>query len=209
MRTVFVNPSASMMNPRRKRRKHGRKRRRNIQMPSVSNPRKARRGRRRRTSVVRKGYPLTVRSNAGIVPFVSNPLIMDNPRRRHGRKRRRNPMMNLSTLSVNKVINKSITYGGGAAIGAAVNILGLRRISNDWMRNGARLAVAVVGAALMPGELGASYAGATLYPLMAELALMTKLVQPATTPEADLSEISDALDELDEMYVADDDEDLF
>lgn len=209
MRTVFVNPSASMMSNPRRRRKHSRKRRRNVQMPAVSNPRKRRRGRRRRTSVVRKGYPLTVRSNAGIVPFVSNPLIM-NPRRRGGhRRRRRNPMMNLSTLSVNKVVSKSITYGSGAAIGAAVNILGLRRIQNDWMRNGVRLGVAVIGAVLMPGELGAAYAGSTLYPLMAELALMTKLVQPATTPEADLSEISDALDELDEMYVADDDDDLW
>jgi hypothetical protein len=203
MRTVFVNPSASMQNPRRKRR-----RRKNISMPSISNPRR-KRGRKKRSVKVSKGYPVMVRSNAGIVPFVSNPLIMDNPRRSRGRRRRKNPLMGLSTLSVNKFVSKTLTYGGGAAIGAGVNILGLRRIKNDWLRNGIRVGVAVIGAAVMPGELGAAYAGSTLYPLFAEVALLTKLVQPATTPEADLSEISDALDELDEMYVADDDDELF
>jgi len=211
MRTVFVNPSASMMtNPRRRRRK------RNVSLsnnPYFPKKRKKRgRGRKRRSAKVSRGYPLTVRSNAGIAPFIQNPLILDNPRRKKSR-RRRNPMMNLSSLTMNKVLSKTLTYGGGAAAGAAINILGLRRIQNDWVRNGVRIGAAVIGAALMPGEMGAAYAGATLYPAMAELALLTNLIQPAGTPtEADLSEISadleDVLDELD-IDGDDDNEDLF
>lgn len=210
MRTMFVNPSASMSNPRR-RRKRSRRRRRNVDLSAAANPRRRRRGRRRRSARVSRGYPLTVRSNAGIVPFTSNPLILDNPRRR-SRRRRNNPMANLSKLSLNNVLSKTVKYGGGAAAGAALNILGLRRIQNDWIRNGVRIGAAVVGAALVPGEIGAAYAGATLYPLFAEVALLTKLVQPAGAPtEADLSEISaDLEDVLDELDIdGDDDDDIW
>ncbi len=210
MRTMFVNPSASMSNPRRRRKRS--RRRRNVDISAAANPRRRRRGRKRRSARVSRGYPLTVRSNAGIAPFVSNPLILDNPRRRKSR-RRHNPMMGLSKLNLNTFLSKTVSYGGGAAAGAALNILGLRRIQNDWIRNGVRIGSAVVGAALLPGDIGAAYAGATLYPLFAEVALLTKLVQPAGAPtEADLSEISadleDVLDELD-IDGDDDDDDIF
>ena len=195
MRTVFVNPSPSMMyvNPKKKKR------------------RKPKAARRRTITVTRtkKGLRTRVRRNAGITPFIqANPMIMDNPRRR--RRRRRNPGLGgLATLSVNSVMKNTVTFGGGAAVGAGVNILALRRIENKWMRNGARIAAAVVGAAMMPGQFGAAYAGSTLYPLMAELALMTNLVAPAAT-EADLMEVAaDLEDVLDDMDDDDDDDDLF
>jgi hypothetical protein len=164
--------------------------------------RKPKTARRRTITVTRtkRGLTTRVRRNAGITSFIQpNPMIMDNPRRR--RRRRRNPGLGgLATLSVNSVMKKTITFGGGAAVGAGVNILAIRRIQNMWLRNGARIAAAVVGAAMMPGEFGAAYAGSTLYPLMAELALMTKLVAPAAT-EADLMEVAadleDALDDMD------------
>lgn len=195
MRTVFVNPSPSMMYVNPKKRKKAR--------------RKPRAAKRRVVTVTRtkRGLRTRVRRNAGITPFIqANPMIMDNPRRK--RRRRRNPGLGgLATLSVNGIVKKSITFGGGAAVGAGLNILALRRVQNMYLRNGLRIAAAVVGAAMMPGEFGAAYAGSTLYPLMAELALMTKLVAPAAT-EADLMEVAadleDALDDMDS-----DDEDLF
>ncbi len=203
MRTIFVNPSPSMMNPRRRRR-----RRHNI---TLSNPRK--RKKRARSQIyrsykapakiyVRKNRP---RRNAGIAPFVSgNPLIMDNPRRRR-RKGRRNPNFSLKSMGENVLL-----YGGGSAMGAALNILGLRRIENDWLRNGARIAAAILGGVLIKGSMGAAMAGATLYPTFAELALMTNLVSggtPVQGTDADLNELAaDLQDVLDE--IEDDDDDL-
>lgn len=187
--TVFVNPSKPR---RRRRRKTTRRRRRNVQMKS--NPRRKRRRRR----------------NAGITPFVqprnANPLILQNPRRR--RKRRTNPKMNLNTI-----FNKILTYSGGSAIGAGANILAIRRIENDWLRNGTRVAAAVLGGMFLRGEMGAAMAGATLYPLFAEIALMTELVGGGGT-EADLHELAAdleaALNEIDtEEYEADHPEYMF
>lgn len=182
MRTVFVNPSASFSNPRKRR--------------------------RRRAKAVRRAAPRRRRRrNAGITPFVSsarrhNPLILENPRRR---RRRRNP--GFAGMNLNKMVSSGINYLGGAGIGAAANIFGLRRIENDWARNGARLGVAIIGAPFL-GDLGGPMAGATLYPLFAELALMLKLVQPAEATEADLTELAaDLEDVLDELE--DEDEELF
>lgn len=190
MRTVFVNPSSMMVNPRRKRRK--------ARKAKMANPK---RGRRRRTTRVSKGYPITVRANAGIAPFVQNPMIVPNRSRRRARKR--NP--GLAGLTQPKiVIKKVLTYGGGSAVGAGLNIFALRRVENDYMRNGLRVLAAVLGSAFLPGEFGAAMAGSTLYPFFAELALMSKLISAPAT-EVDLSEISADLEDL----MDDDNEELF
>ena len=125
----------------------------------VANPRM-----RKRRSTRRR------RRNAGIRPFVaqSNPLILQNPRR--SRRRRRNPAPNFKTF-----FNKSLVYSGGAAIGAGANILALRHIENDWMRNGARLVSALAAGHFLKGDMGAAASGALLYPMFAELALMANL----------------------------------
>jgi hypothetical protein len=164
MKTLFMNPSGRISSKRgaafKMPRKYRRKSRKNS-TPRMSNPRKRRRRSRRR--------------NAGIRPFVaqSNPLILQNPRRR--RSRRRNPSLNFKGL-----LNKGLTYTGGAAVGAAANILVIRRIENDWLRNGLRVAGAVAAGALLKGEMGAAAAGATLYPMFAELAIMFNLTGAPT-----------------------------
>lgn len=167
MRTVFVNPS-------RKSRRRGRGRRRfsfsgkgRFRNPTAGGSlvkayekglaagAKANPSRRRR------------RRNAGVAPFLaqSNPLILENPRRR--RRHRRNP-----DFSIKGMFDKVITTGGGAAIGAAANILALNKIENVWARNGARLAAAVGASILIPSSgMGAAAGGALLYPLMQEIAM--------------------------------------
>lgn len=197
MRTVFVNPSASFSNPRRRKRRVKRRvKRRNV---TLANP--AKRRKRRRYRSTKPG--VYVRKNAGITPFVRNPLILDNPRRR--RKKRRNPDFSMKGMASNLM-----SFGGGSAIGAGINILGLRRIENDWVRNGARIAAAIIGAAFLKGSFGGAMAGATLYPAWAELALMANLVSgtPAVTSTgADLSDLAaDLQDVLDEIDDDDDDE---
>jgi len=185
---VFVNPS---------RKRSRRKSRRRARKPAARHYRRPTRRVRRRSR----------RRNAGIAPFVQrNPLILENPRRR--RRSRRNPL-SLSGLNLNKFISKSVTYGSGSAIGAAVNILALRKIENDYMRNGARVVAACLAGAFMPGDMGAAAAGATLYPLFAELALAFKLVEGPVATSADLSDLSaDLQDIVDEMGDGDDTDDV-
>lgn len=190
-RTVFVNPSA--FGRRRKRRKHrtSRRRRRNVQLAPVSNPRRRRRRSRRR--------------NAGIAPFVSNPLIMSNPPRR--RRRRSNP---LAGLNFNNLLQKTMTYGGGAAIAVAGNALVLNRVDNVWARNGARIGAAVVGGSMLKGEMGAAFAGAMYYPVIQELAAHILGKSTVTGTEADMdvlaADLEDIMDELDSSDLQDDDE---
>ncbi len=181
MATVFVNPTK----PRR------RKKRRNVQMAKRRSPRKRVTRRRRRR-------------NAGVTSFVqpraNNPLILQNPRRR----KRRNP----AKLNLNTMMTKVLTYSGGSAVGAGINILAIRRIENVWMRNGARVAAAVLGGNFLKGEMGAAMAGATLYPLFAEVALQFNLVpgMEGEDTEADLEELAADLEaalddiDLDEQY---------
>lgn len=171
-------------------------------------PRRRRRHRRRPTS--RHAAPRRRRRtyrrrrrNAGIAPFVSqqNPLILSNPRRR--RARRRNPKLNLKHIMQNL-----LTYVGGGALGYGVNQFGLSQIPNDWLRRGAQAGTAVVGAYFMRGELGAAFAGATMYPLIADLAMFTGLVAVPTS--AELDELSADLEAAleadlgdDELYIDD------
>ena len=193
MRTVFVNPSPSMSNPRRKRRKG----------------KKHSRGKRRS------------RRNAGITSFVSsarNPLILSNPRHRV-KRRRRNPNP-LAGLNLKSLLSKGLTYGGGAAVAVGANTLFLNGVSNFYARNGARFAGAVVSTMLLKGELGAAAAGGMFYPLMQELA--AKFLGKGTGVSgfeadleglaADLEDVMDDLDESDlsddEMYVEADEEDI-
>ena len=188
-RTVFVNPSA--FGRRRKRRKTGaRRRRRNVSLAPVSNPRRRRRRSRRR--------------NAGIAPFVANPLIMGNPRRR---RRRSNP---LAGLNFNNLLTKTMTFGGGAAISVAANAFILNRVDNVWARNGARIAGAVIGGNMLKGELGAAFAGAMYYPVVQELAAHILGKGTVTGTEADMdvlaADLEDIMDELDSSDLQDDDE---
>lgn len=180
MRTVFVNPS----------RRRGRKK-----------SRKSRKSRRKSRKVMR--FSGTVRRNAGITPFVSNPLILSpNPRRR---RRARNP---LAGLNLKSVVTRGLTYGGGAAIAVGANTLLLNGVSNFWMRNGARFAGAVGAALFLKGDLGAATAGGMFYPLMQEMA--AKVLGTSTATEADLeglaADLEDVMDDLDESDLSDDDD---
>jgi hypothetical protein len=100
-------------------------------------------------------------------------------------------------MNTKGLFNKLLTYSGGSAVGAGLNILALRRIDNDWMRNGARVVAAVMGGMFLKGEMGAAMAGATLYPAFAELALMSGLVPGgAGGTEADLNELAADLEDV-------------
>lgn len=186
-RTVFVNPSAF---GRKRRRRSAKRRRRNVQL--APNPRRRSRRRRRR--------------NAGITPFVSNPMIMANPRRR---RRRRNP---LASLNFSNILGKSISYGGGAAIAVAANTLVINRVDNVWARNAARVLGAVLGGAILGGELGAATAGGMFYPVIQELSahLLGTGGAAASGTEADMdvlaADLEDIMDELDSSDLQDDDE---
>lgn len=190
MRALFVNPT--------KRRKKVRRRRKAPMARTRTRRRVSRRAapvRRRRTTRRRR------RRNAGIVPFVQNPLILNNPRRR----RRSNPRLR---LSVQQIAGDVLAYGGGSAIGAAVNIMGINRIENVWARNGTRIGAAVL-AGMLPAlmgtrgrameKAGAAAAGALMYPVWQEVAL--QLLAPpvaAAETEADLdmlaADLESALD---------------
>lgn len=109
------------------------------------------------------------------------------------------------------MFTETAIYFGGGTLGYAVNQFGLSQISNDWGRRASQVLVATAGAYLMKGgSLGASFAGATLYPLIADLAMYTGLVAVPTSD--DLLELSadleDALEleadlEDDELYIDD------
>jgi hypothetical protein len=183
MRTTFVNP---LVRRRRKRK---------------SNPKRRRRSYHRRR-----------RSNAGIVPFIQknprrryyrrrNPLILENPRRR----RRRNAGGGLtSALNLKNVGAKLLAFGGGSAIGTAANIFAINKLDNVWLRNGVRLAVAVIAPNVIKGDMGAAISGSILYPMWQEVAM--RFLAPAaaggadTATEADLdalqADLEDVLDEI-------------
>lgn len=195
MKTVFVNPTHRT---RRKRSAPKRKRakRRNVSM--ASNPRRRRTYARKRPAA-RRPRRRARRRNAGITSFVpqSNPLILSNPR---SRTRRRNP----PKLNLKRVMDKMLTYGGGGALGYAVNQYGLSMIPNDWLRRAAQVATAVAGSMVLKGELGTAFAGSTMYPLMADIAMYTGLVGVPT--DADLNELAADLNELgdsEELYIDD------
>lgn len=165
----------------------------------MANPRR----RRRRAAPRRRRTYRRRRRNAGIAPFTAsqrNPLILSNPRRR----RRRNPKMNLK-----KILNDTMVFMGGGALGYGVTQFGLSQIQNDWVRRGAQVATAVAGSMFLKGNLGASMAGAVMYPLIADLAMYTGLVAIPTS--ADLDELSADLEgalleaslEDDELYIDD------
>ncbi len=143
MRTVFVNP-ASRRRTRKRRRSHGR--------------------RSKRKAYHFKGakFSGTVRRNAGIVPFVQNPMILSNPRRR---RRRRNPSQ--------AILQDLGWIFGGTIGGAALNRLAFNHMTNFYARNGAR----VVSAALLAymggrNPLTAAAAGATLAPLIPDVEML-------------------------------------
>ena len=173
MRTMFVNPRrrpkrrhAKKRNPRKTVRRIARRR------PVKRNTRKAHtkmkmNPRRRRSHKARRRNPM-----APFVRSLNNPLILRNPRAI--RRRRRNPGLN---LSIKSILDKSLSYGGGSALGAGINIIGLSKIENTWFRNGARLGVAVLGGSFLKGDLGAAMAGATLYPMWQEIALFLSLIE--------------------------------
>jgi hypothetical protein len=142
--------------------------------------------RRRRRSTRRRR-----RRNAGITPFVAgNPYILSNPPRR---RRRRNPNGLARQFTVKRIMDNTLTYGGGAALGTAANLFALNAIEGDWIRNGARYAVAVFGGQMLGKDMGAAFAGATLYPLLTELAAMLNL--PVGT-EADLDVLAADLEDI-------------
>ncbi len=199
-RTVFVNPSFE--NPRRKRRKKGRK----------SRGRRSYKGRRRGRKAVYRGT-MVLRRNAGITPFVQNPLILSNPRRR--RARRKNP---LSMPSAKNIFENVLSTGGGAIAALTVNTVGLSRIDNKWLRRGSQLGTAAIGGALISQKssaMGAAFAGAAFVPLLQDLAadlLGIGVAAGVSSKEADLdalaADLEDVLEEMgdDEDELGDDDD---
>ena len=192
-KTVFVNPSK----PRRRRKRNGGAApgagltvREAFQMGrATANPAKKRKRRR----------------NAGIAPFVKNPLILSNPRRR--RARRKNP---LKLPNFKSALTKGVSQAGGAGIALAGNAFVLSRIQNAWMRRGSQFAAAVIGGALIGNQspnMGNAFAGAMMYPLMQDLAsdlLGIGVAAGATAyaTEADLdalaADLEDVMDEMDD-----------
>lgn len=169
---MFVNPS-----PRKKRRKSSTRRR----ARAASRP-KARKVRHR-----------SRRRNAGITPFIqSNPMIIRNPKRRSSsRKRRRNPDFRIKPMLMN-----TVQMVGGAGVGAGVNLLALRRVTNPWLRNGLRVALAAACGAVFQNTFGGATGGALLYPTMTELAIMSNIMGEATATEADINELSADIEDL-------------
>lgn len=202
-RTVFVNPSFE--NPRRRRK--GKKRRGKARS----------RGRARRSRARKPTYrgSIVIRRNAGIAPFVQNPLILSNPRRRR-RVRRSNP---LALPSLKGALDALLAGGGGAGVALAVNMMGTSRIDHPWLRRGAQAGAAVIGGALLAGKsqnLGAAYTGAMMMPLVQDLAadlLGIGVAAGATAKEADLdalaADLEDVLDDMsdeDSFDLSDDDD---
>lgn len=194
-RTLFVNP---FTNPRRRKRKR----------------KAAKRSHRRKA----KGYRLLRKRvytrNAGISPFVQNPLILSNPRRRH---RRRNPSARAG-LSLNKLLNSLLTGAAGAGTALTVNTVALNKIANPWFRRGAQAGAAVVGGALIASKspaMGGAYTGAQLYPLVQDLAADLLGIGGAAVAatEADIdalaADLEDVMDEMDEGGFGEDDEDVW
>jgi hypothetical protein len=179
MKTVFVNPSRS------------RRRRRRRPVAAAAPRRRRRRVHRRR------------RRNAGITPFVQNPMIMENPRRR--RRHRRNPSMKSSVMDFAWLL-------AGTVGGAALNRLGLSHVNNFYARNGARVGAAAV-LAYFGGKspMTAAAAGATLAPIVAEIEMQMASSTTATKNprelaaelsallEADLSDDADGLEDGDDL----------
>lgn len=196
-RTVFVNPS--FMNPRRKRRKKSNPGSSMTVREAFALGKASKNPKRRKSRGKRR------RRNAGIAPFVRNPLIMSNPPRR--RRRKRNPM---DSLDLKTIVNKSLTFAGGAGIAVVTNAFVLNRVDNFWARNAARLGLGVVGAAYIPNrELGAAAAGAMFYPLIQELMAKVLGQSAVTGTEADMdvlaADLEDIMDDLDESDLSDDD----
>jgi len=223
MRTILVNPSRRRHRKRRKnapkpwaklysnnyyagltkqvrpkRKRRGASRPKNAKLMSYKDVAKALKN--RPTS---KGNPHMKRRrrrhNAGITPFImSNPMSrFSNPRHSLTRRKRRNPSLSIPSLSLTRIVKKSITYGSGAAIGTGSNIFVLNKIVNPWLRNGARVLVGCMGAPMLGGELGAAAAGALFAPLVTDLAVMLNL--PGIATEADLeADLQDLLDDMDE-----------
>lgn len=186
MRTLFINPG----NPRHKPRRRTKTKRRNIQIK----PNAYEKGLAQGIKLANKNPKRKKRSrrNAGVTAFVKqpNPLILNNPPRRRRRRRNARPALTLRSFATDM-----LSYGGGSAIGASLNIFGLNKIEDMWFRNGARLGLAFLSGALLRGELGAAAAGSTLYPVWQEIAL--QLLAPTEGDlEADLDTLAADLEDI-------------
>ena len=194
-RTMFVNPSL-FSNPAKKHKK-GRK--------GSKRKRAGKKGRRRaaKKTTRRCVKYRVVRRNAGITPFIQNPLILSNPRRR---RRRRNPSFSMGSLK--SVLSECLTDGAGAAAALGVSAFGTNRIASPLYRRGAQVLAAVVGGAAVGSyskNLGRSFRSAMFFPLVQDLAvdlLGTSIAVSATAKEADVdalaADLEDVLDDMSE-----------
>lgn len=141
--------------------------------------------RRRRA---KRSHRRSKRRNAGITPF-----IQANPRRRSLSRRRRSS--NPSFPSMQTMWRKSLTYGGGAAVGEIANMFVLNKIENHWLRSGARVLTACMAAPMLGGDLGAAAGGVIFSPIVKELAIFFKI--PGIATEADLeADLQDLLNDM-------------
>lgn len=201
-RTTFVNPFRGRKSRRKRKGARGSRRRHKRTYARARNPR-------------RRAHRRSRRRNAGITPFIQNPLILSNPRRRH---RRRNPGLGMPSL--NKMFSALLTGGGGAATALTLNTVALNKIPNPWLRRGSQALAAIFGGALIASKspaMGQAYAGAQLYPLVQDLAadLLGVGAGAAAATEADIdalaADLEDVMDEMDEDsdFGDDDDEEMY
>lgn len=193
--------------------------------PSFINPRK-RKGKKRKGGGRRKGRKygarrrfrasgsmmMAVRRNAGIAPFIQNPLILSNPKRR--RRAQRNP---LGAPNMKAAFDNALSYAGGTAVALAVTTVGTSKITNAWARRGTQLAASVVGGSMLgkkSAAMGGAFAGAMMYPLLQDLAadlLGIGVGAGVAAKEADLdalaADLEDVLDDMDDSDVLGDDGD--
>jgi hypothetical protein len=154
--------------------------------------------RRRRANPVLLANPRRRRRH-----YAANPVLMANPRRRHRRRaanplilpnRRRRARRHNPVGSMKAVLMTSLSGVGAGAAAYAVNKFGISKlvtaaetagatvtVGGVAMRGGARLALGLLGAYLMPGQFSAALMGAMAYPIMSELDVLYNIQTGAST----------------------------
>lgn len=108
-----------------------------------------------------------------------------------------------------KIVRTVLESAGGAALAYAVNQFGTRNIAGDWTRRSVQAGIAVLGSAMLSrmtgarSDMGAAFAGAMMYPLIADLSLMLGVTGAADYGlGADLGADMDAqLGDMEEFYL--------
>jgi hypothetical protein len=100
-------------------------------------------------------------------------------------------------MNLQRAANRILIYAGGSAIAVGANILAISRIENKWARNGVRVAAAVFAPMFVKGDMGASFAGAMLYPVVEEMAAELNILPQEADLEMLTADLEQALNEVD------------